>query len=97
MLGISTNIISGQKCKNKYIVLIIMNNISKEERRKRLIEDFRKIARHTGRDENEMVAFAEKIPDEVLNSFEKMGYSSNKKVIVGAVDPNLQTEEIENE
>lgn len=74
-----------------------MNNISKEERRKRLIEDFRKIARHTGRDENEMAAFAEKIPDEVLDSFEEMGFSSNKKVTIDGVYPNLQTEEIENE
>lgn len=73
-----------------------MNDISKEERRKRLIEDFRKIARHTGRDENEMAIFSEKIPDEVLDSFEEMGFSSNRKVVIGAADFNLQTEEIEN-
>jgi hypothetical protein len=70
-----------------------MNDISKDERRKRLIEDFRKIARHAGRDENEMVAFAEKIPDEVLDSFEKIGFSSNRKVTIGAVDYNLQNED----
>jgi len=70
-----------------------VNDVNKDERRKRLIEDFRKIARHTGRDENEMVAFAEKIPDEVLDSFEEMGFSSNRKVVISATDKNLKTED----
>jgi len=73
-----------------------MNDISKEKRRERLIEDFRKIAKHAGRDENEMVAFAEKIPDETLDSLEEMGFSSNKVVVDGA-NSNLETKEIENE
>lgn len=72
--------------------------MEKAERRKRLIEDFRKIAKHTGRDENEMAAFAEKIPDELLDSFEEMGFSSDRNVVIGTeYDPNLQTEDIENE
>lgn len=44
-----------------------------------------------------MVAFAEKIPDELLDSFEEMGFSSNRKVVIGTDYSNLQTEEIENE
>jgi len=49
------------------------------ERRKRLTEDFKKMAKVTGGDESEMVAFAQNIPDEILDHFEKLGYSSEKK------------------
>lgn len=56
--------------------------ITKEERRKRLIEDFRKVAEHRGSDIEKAVEFAKNIPDETLDYFEKLGYSSEKKVRV---------------
>lgn len=52
--------------------------IDKNERRKRLIEDFKKI--FPG-DEN-AVKFAENMPDELLDEFEKRGFSSERKVKV---------------
>ena len=48
----------------------------KDERRRRLVEDFKKI--FPG-DEN-AIKFAENIPDEVLDEFEKKGFSSERKV-----------------
>lgn len=51
--------------------------IDKVERRKRIIEDFKKI--FPG---NDAVKFAENISDEMLDEFEKKGFSSEGKVRV---------------
>lgn len=50
--------------------------IHKDERRCRLVEDFKKI--FPG-DEN-AVKFAENVPDELLDKFEKKGFSSERKI-----------------
>lgn len=54
--------------------------IDKEERRKRLVDDFKKIAEHSGKDVSDAVAFAQNIPDEVLDQFEELGFSSERKI-----------------
>lgn len=54
--------------------------IDKNERRKRLIEDFRKMAKITSGNESEMVSFAQNIPDEILDNIEKLYYISEKKM-----------------
>lgn len=56
--------------------------LDKTERRKRLIEDFRKIAIATGRDELEVMTFAAAIPDEQLDKLEEEGWSSDRKVTI---------------
>ena len=53
--------------------------IDKDERRKRLIEDFKKIF---GDNNTDAIKFAENFPDELLDEFEDMGLSSNKKIKV---------------
>jgi len=52
--------------------------IDKDERRRRIVEDFKKI--FPG-DEN-AVKFAENLSDEILDEFEKRGFSSERKVKV---------------
>lgn len=52
--------------------------IDKAERRKRIIEDFKKI--FPGDDD--AIKFAENISDEMLDGLEKKGFSSERKVIV---------------
>jgi hypothetical protein len=65
--------------------------IKKEERRKRLIEDFKKVAEHTGKDVSEAVAFAQNISDETLDYLEELGYSSEREVTIkNRVDTNLE-------
>jgi len=58
--------------------------IDKQERRKRLIEDFKKIF---GRHNIDAIKFAERIPDELLDKLEDMGFSSNRKI---KVEHNLE-------
>jgi len=58
--------------------------IDKHERRKRLIEDFKKIF---GNDNIDAIKFAENLPDELLDKFEDMGFSSNRKI---KVESNLE-------
>ncbi len=53
--------------------------IDKTERRKRVVEDFKKI--FPG--DEEAVKFAENISDEMLDEFEKRGFSSERKVKFG--------------
>lgn len=53
--------------------------IDKQERRKRLIEDFKKIF---GRYNIDAIKFAEQMPDELLDKLEDMGFSSNRKIKV---------------
>lgn len=54
--------------------------IDKEERRKRLVDDFKKIAEHSGKNVSDAVAFAQNIPDEVLDHLEELGFSSERKI-----------------
>jgi hypothetical protein len=58
--------------------------IDKAERRKRLIEDFKKIFP----EDDNAVKFAENVSDEMLDEFEKKGFSSERKV---RVDSGLVT------
>lgn len=53
--------------------------IDKSERRKRIIEDFKKI--FPGDDG--AAKFADSISDEILDEFEKKCFSSERKVMVG--------------
>lgn len=53
--------------------------IDKDERRKRLVADFKKIF---GDDNIDAIKFAENFPDELLDKFEDMGFSSNRKIKV---------------
>jgi hypothetical protein len=62
--------------------------IDKHERRKRLIEDFKKIF---GKDNVDAIKFAENIPDELLDKFEDMGFSSNRKI---KVESDLEVKEL---
>lgn len=52
--------------------------IDKVERRRRLVEDFKKM--FPGDDK--AVKFAENIPDDLLDEFEKKGFSPERKVKV---------------
>lgn len=65
--------------------------IDKEERRKRLVADFKKIAEHTGKDVSDAVAFAQNIPDEVLDHFEELGFSSERKIKIENGIETLET------
>lgn len=58
--------------------------IDKQERRQMLIEDFKKIF---GSRNIDAIKFAERIPDELLDKFEDMGFSSNRKI---KVESNLE-------
>jgi hypothetical protein len=60
------------------------DKIDKHERRKRLIEDFKKIF---GGRNTDAIQFAERIPDELLDKLEDMGFSSNRKI---KVESNLE-------
>ena len=60
--------------------------IDKAERRKRIIEDFKKI--FPGDDV--AVKFAENISDETLDEFEKRCFSSERKVRIDNLDTNLE-------
>ena len=64
--------------------------IDKNERRNRLIEDFKKIF---GDNNADAIKFAENFPDELLDKFEDMGFSSNKKI---KVESNLEVRYVEN-
>lgn len=59
--------------------------IDKDERRRRIVEDFKKI--FPG-DEN-AVKFAENIPNDVLDGFEKKGFSAERKVKID--ECNMET------
>lgn len=52
--------------------------IDKAERRKRIVEDFKKMFPR----DDEAVKFAENISDEMLDEFEKKGFSAERKVRV---------------
>lgn len=54
--------------------------IDKAERRKRIIEDFKKIFPR----DDDAVKFAENISDEMLDEFEKKGFSSERKVRINS-------------
>lgn len=60
--------------------------IDKQERRKRLIEDFKKMF---GENNIDAIKFAENLPDEMLDKLEDMGFSSNRKVKVGSLEETL--------
>jgi len=62
--------------------------IDKHERRKRLIEDFKKIF---GKDNADAIKFAENFPEELLDKFEDMGFNSNRKI---KVESNLEVKEL---
>lgn len=68
--------------------------IDKEERRKRLVDDFKKIAEHTGKDVSDAVTFAQNIPDELLDYFEELGFSSERKI---KIENDIETSNTENE
>lgn len=52
--------------------------IDKAERRKRVVEDFKKL--FPG--DEEAIKFAENMSDEILDEFEKKGFSAERKVKV---------------
>jgi hypothetical protein len=65
--------------------------INKIERRKRLVDDLKRIADHTGKDASDAVKFAQNIPDEVLDQLEELGFSSERKTRIDITNNNLGT------
>lgn len=74
--------------------MVIIVELTKNERRKRVVDDFKKIF---GEDNVDAVEFAENIPDELLDKFEDMGYSGSRKIKISIYRGDLETKEVKNE